>query len=157
MRSALKPPETITRMWPKPSASRASRTFQTSRGFTPVGVKSPISCHSERSTMRLEVSRRTPHSRSPKARAQARAVRTESFSKSTRAIRGTPAMWRANAAVAATVSPEKVAKRPPPDLADRRAPQRVEGDLRLHLGAQRLAILGAAVLPRATGLVAGVL
>ena len=109
IRSAWKPPETITRMWPKPSASRASRTFHTSRGFTPVGVKSPISSHRERSTMTLEVSRRTPHSRSPKARAHSRAVRTESFSKSTRAISGTPSMWRAKAAVAATVSPANAA------------------------------------------------
>ena len=58
-----------------------------------------------------EVSSRTPHSRSPNALAQASEVATESLSKSTRAIRGTPGNWRAKAATAATVSPPKVAIR----------------------------------------------
>ncbi len=109
MRSAVKPPEAITRTCRKPSASNACRTFATSRGLTPVGWKSPSSDHSERSTIVLEVSSRTPHSRSPNARAHASDVATESLSKSTRAISGTPGTWRANAATAATVSPLKVA------------------------------------------------
>ena len=54
--------------------SSAWRTFRTSCGLTPRGSKRPICGHSERSTIVLEVSRRTPQSRSPEARATASAV-----------------------------------------------------------------------------------
>ena len=71
---------------PWPASSSARRTFHTSSGTTPVGRKRPISCHSERSTMVLAVSSRTPHRRGPRASATSRAVRTESFSKSTSTV-----------------------------------------------------------------------
>jgi len=45
------------------------RTFSTRRGLTPVGLKPPISFHSEWSTRCSEVSRRTPQSWSPRASA----------------------------------------------------------------------------------------
>ncbi len=69
-----------------PAASSASRTRRTSTSFTPVGLKSPISCQSARSTSRSEVSRRTPQRSSPSASATSSAVRTESFSKSTSTV-----------------------------------------------------------------------
>ena len=69
-----------------PAASSASRTRLTSTSFTPVGLKSPMSVQSERSTISSEVSSRTPQSRSPSASATSSAVRTESFSKSTSTV-----------------------------------------------------------------------
>ena len=90
--------------WPAPSSAR--RTFQTSSGTTPVGRKRPISCHSERSTIVLEVSRRTPHNRGPRASATSSAVRTESFSKSTSTVTCSSSAKRsAKRRAAATVSP----------------------------------------------------
>jgi hypothetical protein len=66
----------------KPAESSASRTLHTSRSFTPVGLKSPISSQRDPSTSVSEVSRRTPHRRGPRARATSSAVSTELFSKS---------------------------------------------------------------------------
>ena len=104
--STEKPPETTIRTPGCPASSSAARTLRTSRSLTPRGSKSPISSHSERSTSWPEVSSRTPHSAGPSASATARAVATESFSKSTRTV-----MWRsagahsANFFAASTVSP----------------------------------------------------
>ena len=104
--STVKPPETTMRTWPKPAASSASRVFRTSRSFTPVGLKSPISSHSERSTSVSDVSSRTPQSRSPSASATSSAVRTESFSKSTRTVTDiSGGAHSANFRAARTVSP----------------------------------------------------
>ena len=63
-----------------------SRTFSTSRGLTPVGVKPPISSHSEQSTSCSDVSSRTPHSFGPNADATSSAVCTESLTKSTSTV-----------------------------------------------------------------------
>jgi hypothetical protein len=54
--------------------------------LTPRGSKSPSSFQSALSTSWPEVSRRTPQSRVPSARATSSAVRTESFSKSTSTV-----------------------------------------------------------------------
>ena len=70
----------------KPSASSAARTFRTSRSLTPVGLKSPSSCHSDASTSDSEVSSRTPHRRGPSSRATASAVSTDVLSKSTSTV-----------------------------------------------------------------------
>ena len=83
IRSTVKPPEATIFTCSNPSRSSASRTFRTSRSFTPRGSKSPISFQSARSTSCPDVSRRTPQSRSLSARATSSDVRTESFSKST--------------------------------------------------------------------------
>src|SRR5205823_3375863 len=48
--STSKPPEATIFTFSKPSRSRASRTFSTSRSLTPVGLKSPISLRSDWST-----------------------------------------------------------------------------------------------------------
>ncbi len=84
--SIVKPPETTIFTCSKPSLSSASRTLCTSRSFTPVGLKSPISSHSERSTSISDVSRRTPHSFGPSVRATSSAVCTELLSKSTSTV-----------------------------------------------------------------------
>ena len=55
----------------KPSRSSASRTLRTSCGLTPRGSKRPICGDSERSTIVDDVSRRTPQSCGPSARATA--------------------------------------------------------------------------------------
>lgn len=101
------------RTLPWPAWSSASRTFSTSSGPTPVGSKRPISCHRLRSTMVLEVSRRTPQRSSPRASATSSAVRTESFSKSTSTITlSSPANRSANLRAASTVSPPYAAMSP---------------------------------------------
>ena len=70
----------------KPSRSSASRTLRTSCGLTPRGSKRPICGDSERSTIVVDVSSRTPQSCGPSARATATAVPTQSLSKSTSTI-----------------------------------------------------------------------
>jgi hypothetical protein len=52
---------------PNRRSSSALRTRRTSSTFTPVGLKLPIACHSERSTRLREVSSRTPHRSEPSA------------------------------------------------------------------------------------------
>ena len=84
--STVNPPEATIFTCSKPSASSASRTLRTSRALTPVGRKSPISFKSDLSTRFSDVSRRTPQSRGPSARATSSAVSTESFSKSTSTV-----------------------------------------------------------------------
>ena len=113
MRPASNPPDATIRTPPWPASSSALRTFHTSSGTTPVGRKRPISCHRERSTIVLLVSRRTPHSRGPSASATSRAVRTESFSKLTSTV---TLSWSANRSAnfraASTVSPPYAAISP---------------------------------------------
>src|SRR5665213_1533760 len=106
MRSASKPPlTTIFTCW-KPSASSALRTLCTSCALTPVGLNVPICGITLLSTSVPEVSSRTPHSRSPSARATASDVPAQSLSKSTSAMTFTEAsMYCANFCVARTVSP----------------------------------------------------
>ena len=70
----------------KISASSAARTLRTSCMLTPVGVKVPIIGTIEASTSVPDVSSRTPHSRSPSARATQSDVPTQSLSKSTSAM-----------------------------------------------------------------------
>ena len=84
--STVNPPEATIFTCSKPSESSASRTLQTSRSLTPVGLKSPISSQSDWSTRLSDVSSRTPHSREPSTRATSSAVSTELFSKSTRTV-----------------------------------------------------------------------
>src|SRR5712691_1213373 len=84
--STVNPPDATIFTCSKPSRSSASRTFQTSRSFTPFGRKSPSSPQRERSTSDSEVSSRTPQSFGPSARATSRAVSTELFSKSTSTV-----------------------------------------------------------------------
>jgi len=58
--STVKPPETtIFTCW-NPSPSSARRTFQTSCGLTPVGLKVPICGITDLSTSVSDVSIRTP-------------------------------------------------------------------------------------------------
>src|SRR6266571_6848944 len=84
--SIVKPPEATIFTCSKPSLSSVSRTLRTSRSLTPVGLKSPNSSHSERSTSISDVSRRTPHNLGPSVRATSSAVCTELFSKSTSTV-----------------------------------------------------------------------
>src|SRR5205807_1162614 len=104
--STVKPPETtIFTCW-KPSRSRARRTFQTSRGFTPVGLKVPISGITDLSTRVSAVSIRTPYSRDPSARATLSEVPTQSLSKSTSVMSRTlGSISSANFCEASAVSP----------------------------------------------------
>ena len=104
--STLKPPDTTIFTCLKPSRSSASRTFQTSRGLTPVGLNVPICGITDLSTSVSEVSTRTPYSRWPRARATLSEVPTQSFSKSTSVIRRMlSGMCSANFCEASTVSP----------------------------------------------------
>ena len=90
----------------KPSASSASRTFRTSLALTPVGLKSPSSPQSERSTSVSDVSSRTPQRRGPSSRATCSAVSTESLSKSASTVMFMSAgAQSANRRAASTVSP----------------------------------------------------
>jgi hypothetical protein len=74
--------------------------------LTPVGLKSPSSSKSERSTSASDVSSLTPQRRAPSAFATSSAVRTESFSKSTSTVTFMSAgAHSANFSAAATVSP----------------------------------------------------
>ena len=107
---AVNPPDTTIRTCGKPARSSASRTLSTRRQLTPRGSKSPISPATDRSTMVPEVSRRTPHRRSPSARATAREVATLSLSKSTSdTMRTSSDIASASDTVAATVSPPHAA------------------------------------------------
>src|SRR5467141_2714889 len=104
--STVKPPETTILTCLKPSASSARRTFQTSCGFTPVGLNVPICGMTDLSTRVSDVSSRTPYSRSPSSRARASDVPTQSLSKSTSVMRRIAGSeCSANVREARTVSP----------------------------------------------------
>src|SRR5207302_1840217 len=92
--------------WSPVVGDQATRSSCASRAFTPVGLKSPISPTSERSTRLSDVSSRTPHSRSPSARATSSAVAIELFSKSTSTVtRISGGAHSANFDAASTVLP----------------------------------------------------